>query len=51
MFVIFIGAFWPIFINTLNGVHTIEARLIGVVVTAIMLAFDKAEKYLLRWRG
>ena len=127
MFVIFIGAFWPIFINTLNGVHTIEARLIdsarilklghgtmitrvifpatlpsiltgatiglcmsfvlltaaemigatsglgwwvkyfsdfadytrvivgilytGVVVSAIMLAFDKAEKYLLRWRG
>jgi NitT/TauT family transport system permease protein len=28
MFVIFIGAFWPVFINTLNGVHTIEGRLI-----------------------
>jgi len=127
MFVIFVGAFWPIFINTLNGVHTIEVRLIdsarvlklghrtmitkvifpgtlpsiltgatiglamsfilltaaemvgatsglgwwvkyfsdfadyprvivgilytGVVVTIIMLAFDKIEKYLLRWRG
>jgi len=28
MFVIFIGAFWPIFINTLNGVHSIETRLL-----------------------
>jgi NitT/TauT family transport system permease protein len=28
MFVIFVGAFWPVFINTLNGVHGIEARLI-----------------------
>jgi NitT/TauT family transport system permease protein len=28
MFVIFVGAFWPVFINTLNGVHTIEGRLI-----------------------
>jgi NitT/TauT family transport system permease protein len=28
MFVIFIGAFWPIFINTLNGVHSIESRLL-----------------------
>jgi NitT/TauT family transport system permease protein len=126
MFVIFIGAFWPVFINTLNGVHAIEGRLIdsarvlklgprtmitkvifpgtlpsiitgatiglamsfilltaaemigatsglgwwvkyfsdfadyprvivgilytGVVVTAIMFGFDKAEKRLLRWR-
>ena len=126
MFVIFVGAFWPVFINTLNGVHAIESRLIdsarvlrldhrtmitkvifpgtlpsivtgatiglamsfilltaaemigatsglgwwvkyfsdfadyprvvvgifytGVVVTAIMFGFDKAEKHLLRWR-
>jgi NitT/TauT family transport system permease protein len=126
MFVIFIGAFWPVFMNTMNGVHAIEARLIdsgrvlklgsrtmimkvifpgtlpsiitgatiglamsfilltaaemigatsglgwwvkyfsdfadyprvivgilytGVVVTAIMFGFDKAEKRLLRWR-
>ena len=28
MFVIFIGAFWPVFMNTMNGVHAIEARLI-----------------------
>ncbi|OPY66140.1 MAG: putative aliphatic sulfonates transport permease protein SsuC [Syntrophorhabdaceae bacterium PtaU1.Bin034] len=28
MFVIFIGAFWPIFINTLNGVSSIDGRII-----------------------
>jgi len=28
VFVIFIGAFWPIFINTLNGVFNIDRRLI-----------------------
>ena len=28
MFVIFIGAFWPIFINTLNGVSAIDGRII-----------------------
>ncbi len=28
MFIIFIGAFWPIFINTLNGVFTVDRRII-----------------------
>lgn len=28
MFVIFVGAFWPIFINTFNGVFGIEGRII-----------------------
>ncbi|MDS1030220.1 ABC transporter permease subunit [Bacillota bacterium LX-D] len=28
IFVIFIGAFWPVFINTLNGVFNIEKRII-----------------------
>jgi len=28
MFVIFIGAFWPIFINTLNGVSAIDSHII-----------------------
>ncbi len=28
IFIIFIGAFWPIFINTLNGVFTIERKII-----------------------
>jgi len=28
IFIIFIGAFWPIFINTLNGVFNIEKRII-----------------------
>jgi NitT/TauT family transport system permease protein len=28
IFIIFIGAFWPIFINTLNGVFNVEKRII-----------------------
>lgn len=28
MFIIFIGAFWPVFINTLNGVFTVDRRII-----------------------
>lgn len=28
VFIIFIGAFWPIFINTLNGVFNVERRII-----------------------
>lgn len=28
IFIIFVGAFWPVFINTLNGVFTVEKRLI-----------------------
>ena len=28
MFTIFVGAFWPIFINTMNGVFSIEGRII-----------------------
>lgn len=28
VFVIFIGAFWPIFINTLNGVFAIEKKIV-----------------------
>lgn len=28
MFIIFIGAFWPVFINTLNGVFTVDRRVI-----------------------
>ncbi|MFA5384840.1 MAG: ABC transporter permease subunit [Eubacteriales bacterium] len=28
IFVIFIGAFWPVFINTLNGVFNIEKKII-----------------------
>jgi NitT/TauT family transport system permease protein len=28
IFVIFIGAFWPVFINTLNGVFNVEKRII-----------------------
>ncbi|PKM80727.1 MAG: ABC transporter permease [Firmicutes bacterium HGW-Firmicutes-14] len=28
IFIIFVGAFWPIFINTLNGVFNIEKRII-----------------------
>ncbi len=28
MFVIFVGAFWPVFINTLNGVSGIDGRII-----------------------
>ena len=28
MFIIFIGAFWPIFINTLNGVFNVDKKLI-----------------------
>ncbi len=28
MFIIFIGAFWPIFINTLNGVFTVDRRIV-----------------------
>jgi len=28
IFIIFIGAFWPIFINTLNGVFNVEKRMI-----------------------
>ena len=28
MFIIFVGAFWPIFINTLNGVFTVDRRII-----------------------
>lgn len=126
IFIIFVGAFWPIFINTMNGVLSIEGRIIesakvlnldqktmllkvvlpgtlpnimtgatiglamsfilltaaemigatsglgwyvkyfsdfadyprvivgiiyaGIVVTAIMYAFDKLERRLLRWR-
>lgn len=127
IFVIFIGAFWPVFINTLNGVFNVEKRLvdtaralnvgettmlfriilpgalpailsgatlglvmsfilltsaemigatsglgwyvknfsdfadyprvivgiifIGIVVTVITLAFERVEKYLLRWKN
>jgi NitT/TauT family transport system permease protein len=28
IFIIFIGAFWPIFINTLNGVFTVDRKII-----------------------
>ncbi len=28
IFIIFIGAFWPIFINTLNGVFNVEKRIV-----------------------
>jgi len=28
MFIIFIGAFWPIFINTLNGVFNVEKKIV-----------------------
>lgn len=28
IFIIFIGAFWPVFINTLNGTFTVDKRLI-----------------------
>jgi NitT/TauT family transport system permease protein len=33
MFIIFIGAFWPIFINTLNGVFNIDQKLIDSAKT------------------
>ena len=28
MFIIFIGAFWPVFINTMNGVFTVDRKII-----------------------
>lgn len=33
VFVIFVGAFWPIFINTLNGVFNLDKRLIDTAKT------------------
>jgi ABC-type nitrate/sulfonate/bicarbonate transport system permease component len=49
VFIVFIGAFWPIFINTLNGVFA-GIIFIGAVVSGIMFFVEMLERYLLRWR-
>lgn len=42
IFIIFVGAFWPIFINTLNGVFNVEKRIIDSAK-----ALNVKEKYML----
>jgi NitT/TauT family transport system permease protein len=47
VFVVFIGAFWPVLINTLNGVVHIEQRLIESARTLQLSPFTMLRKILL----